>query len=71
MDARATAVHTGKPDDGGEVNVTLSPFQRMIQEILNPLAVHKRPVKEWRSLYKSFFAFFTPNGGADETERKA
>ena len=43
----------------------------MIQEILDPLALHKRPVKEWRSLYKSFFAFFAPDGSADETERKA
>ncbi len=47
-------------DRWGEVNVTLTPLQRMIQEILDPLALHKRPVKEWRSLYKSWFAFFAP-----------
>lgn len=60
-----------KPDRWGEANVTLTPLQRMIQEILDPLALHQRSVKEWRSLYKSWFAWFAPQGNADETERGA
>jgi hypothetical protein len=69
--ANGVAAQNARPGDCGEVKDPLSPLQRMIQEILDPVALHKRPVKEWRSLYKSFFAFFAPNGDADETERKA
>ena len=57
--------------DAGDICVSLTPLQRMIREVLDPLALHKRPVKEWRSLYKYYFAFFAPDGSADETERKA
>ena len=59
------------PCDRGEATITLAPLQRTIQEILDPLALHTRPIKEWRGLYKSFFGFFAPNGAADETERRA
>src|SRR5690242_19139126 len=59
------------PGDRSEVKITLTPLQKMIQEILDPLALPKRPVKEWRNHYKTFFAFFAPGGDADETERKA
>ena len=62
---------TAESEDAGEISFSLTPLQRMIQEILDPLALPKRPVKEWRNLYKSFIAFFAPDGGADETERKA
>ena len=55
----------------GDVNVTLTPLQRIVEEILEPLAVGRRTVKEWRSLYRAFFAFFAPEGGADEAERSA
>lgn len=70
-DSSGVASQTGKPSDCEDVKVTLTPLQRMIQTILDPLALHRRTAKEWRSLYKSFFAFFAPNGGADEMERKS
>jgi hypothetical protein len=70
-DGGRAPLQTAAPGNGGDVKLTLTPLQRMIEELLDPLALHKRPVKEWRSLYQSFFAFFGPNGGADETERKA
>ena len=59
------------PPDAGAVRVPLSRLQGMIREILDPLALPARPVKEWRGLYKSFFDFFAPEGGADEAERSA
>ena len=54
------------PGDRGEAAITLAPLQKTIQEILDPVALHTRPVKEWRGLYKSFFGFFAPNGAADK-----
>jgi hypothetical protein len=71
VDGGRAPLQSPTPGNAGDVNFTLTPLQRMIEETLDPRALHKRPVKEWRSLYKSFFAFFGPNGGADETERKA
>src|SRR5689334_9844993 len=65
------AIPNPGPRDGSAVEATLTALQQMIREILDPLALQKRSVKEWRSLYKSFFAFFASDGGADETERKA
>jgi hypothetical protein len=65
------ASQSAEPSNWGGVQVTLTLLQRMIQEILDPLALPQRPVKEWRSLYRLFFAFFAPNGRADEMERKA
>jgi hypothetical protein len=67
----AVPSQASKPGECGYATITPTPLQRMIQEILDPLALQKRPVKEWRNLYKSFFAFFAPNGVGDETERKA
>src|ERR1017187_760849 len=71
VDPGSASLQTATPRNAGDVNLAPTPLQRMIEEILDPLALHKRPVKEWRSLYKSFFAFFGPNGGADETERRS
>jgi len=71
LDAGGVAPQTAGPGDWGEIKLTLTPLQRTIQDILDPLALETRVVKEWRSLYQSFFAFFARNGGADETERKA
>jgi hypothetical protein len=65
------ACQTTKADDCADAKISPTSLQRMIQEILDPLALQKRPVKEWRSLYKSFFGFFDLNGVADETEKKA
>ncbi len=53
------------------LNVTLTPLQELIHEVLDPLALPKRRTKEWRRLHRSFFAFFAPEGPADEAERKA
>jgi hypothetical protein len=71
MDGGRAPLQSPTPGNAGDVNLTLTPLQRVIEELLDPRALHKRPVKEWRSLYRSFFAFFGPNGGANETERKA
>src|SRR5664279_4232972 len=70
MDGGRAPLQSPTPGNAGDVNLTLTPLQRVIEELLDPRALHKRPMKEWRSLYKSFFAFFGPNGGANETERK-
>ncbi|MGO9199982.1 MAG: hypothetical protein ACLQM8_05515 [Limisphaerales bacterium] len=69
--AGGDAPHNAGPRGGGEAKAALTRLQQMLREILDPLALQDRPVKEWRSLYKSFFAFFAPNGSADETERRA
>jgi hypothetical protein len=53
------------------VEVPLSPLQRIVGEILDPLAFGHRTTKDWRRLYRSFFGFFATGGQADEVERKA
>src|SRR5215831_9149803 len=57
--------------NGSEVKASLTALQQMVQEILDPLVLPRRPVREWRRLYRAFFAFFAPDGSADQTERKA
>ena len=69
--ADGVAAPKSGPPDNGEVNVQLTLLQRMIQEILDPLSLPRRSVKDWRRLYKTFFAFFAPDGSADKTEREA
>ena len=71
LDVGGAAPQTAKPGDWGGIELTLTPLQRMIQDILDPLALETRAVREWRNLYRSFFSFFAPNGAADETERRA
>jgi hypothetical protein len=71
LGVEAMPCHTAKAVDGGEAKITTSSLQRMIQEILDPPALQRRSVKEWRGLYKSFFTFFALNGVGDETEREA
>jgi hypothetical protein len=75
IDARLPGLGTD-PDDGGShcpvaVSADLTLLQQMIVEILDSAALQRRPVKEWRRLYRSFFAFFEPNGSADAGERAA
>jgi hypothetical protein len=53
------------------LKVPLTALQQLIHEILDPQVLQVRSVKEWRRLYKSFFAIFAPDGCADETEKRA
>ena len=71
VDGGRAPLQTARHGDAGDANVTLTPLQRMIEQILEPLALGRRTVKEWRSLYRAFLFFFAPEGGADDTERSA
>ena len=69
--ASGVASEAAKPGSCGEFQAGVTPIQSLIQEVLDPIALPRRTVREWRGLYKSFFTFFAPDGDADETERKA
>ena len=57
--------------EGDLVPGTATHLQDLIQAILEPVALAQRPVKEWRSLYRAFFAWFSSDGGAPQEDRTA
>lgn len=65
------ATASGQSASAKPAEVALTPLQVLIHQILDPQRMSKRPVKEWRSLYRAFFEHFSPTGKADELERDA
>ena len=60
-----------KAEDSCDIDLALTPLQRLIEEVLQPVALGRRTAREWRRLYRAFVAFFDDDGDADESERSA